>query len=320
MHYLSKQHIESLERNWKALSLCITEAVECMNNHDYAQPVKPYLRYRDLRNRIIAMPAFVGGKVDVAGIKWIASFPLNHEKGLDRAQSVTILNDAGTGVPFCIINTSLISAIRTAAVSMAVLEKCLEARPARGPLKVGMTGFGPIGQLHYEMVSDLLGERLESFSIYDIRNTQSQADHPGPKVKFVQSYTEAYNDADIFITATTATQRYITQDPKKGSIHLNVSLRDYDPCIIGAIDKMIVDNWEEVCRENTDIEQMALTKGLRKEHTLDIVDVICGEALKSAAPGSTVMFNPMGMAIFDMVIAKHYYQLALQHSVGCSLN
>lgn len=49
----------------------------CLANNEFAQPIKPYLRYNNLKNRIIAMPAYAGGECDMAGIKWIASYPDN---------------------------------------------------------------------------------------------------------------------------------------------------------------------------------------------------------------------------------------------------
>ncbi len=141
-----------------------------MRDNDVAQPIKPYLRYRDLANRIIAMPAFVGGDIAIAGIKWIASFPANIQKGIPRAHSVTILNAADTGAPLCVVNTSLISGIRTAAVTGVVLREYLENINHVAPLKVGITGFGPIGQLHLDMLSHIAADRVEEVRIYDIRS------------------------------------------------------------------------------------------------------------------------------------------------------
>src|SRR5688572_18759407 len=114
MIYLNENHIKAIGINWSEIIETIRDAVIAMSHGDFAQPIKPYLRYKDPVNRIIAMPAYVGGKSSSSGIKWIASFPNNLARSLPRAHSVTILNRVDTGVPFSIINTPIISAIRTA--------------------------------------------------------------------------------------------------------------------------------------------------------------------------------------------------------------
>jgi len=167
MKYISEQDIQQFPLDWNAQIDCIKAACFAVSNADYSQPIKPYLRFRDLSNRIIAMPAFIGGELNSAGLKWIASFPKNLQKGLQRAHSVIILNDVETGAPYCIINSGTVSGIRTAAVTGLMLKEWLKAR-TEGSVNVGMTGFRPIGRLHYKMARSVLGDRLKSFRLYDL--------------------------------------------------------------------------------------------------------------------------------------------------------
>ncbi|HMQ61518.1 MAG TPA: hypothetical protein PKE06_12670 [Flavilitoribacter sp.] len=318
MYYLNSKHIQSIPRDWDQLALVIEEAVSCMGNEDFAQPVKPYLRYRNLQNRIIAMPAFIGGQINFSGIKWIASFPGNLEKGEKRAHSVSILNEADTGIPRCMINTPIISGIRTAAVTGAVIKKVMEARGTeQKDLIAGMTGFGPIGQMHLEMLQAILGNNLKEVRIFDIRpfDEVAGAQQTISGGRPVSTFEEASNGVDIFITATVSDKPYFNRPPKPGSLHLNVSLRDYVPDFMDFVDLMIVDDWDEVCREKTDIEMMAIHKGLKKEDTVNLVDVFCNGALNRLDQNEVVMFNPMGMAVFDIAIGAWYYEKAKELAI-----
>ncbi len=321
MYYLNTKNLEDIRRNWIELTDAIRDAVHSLDAGEFAQPIKPYLRYRDRTNRIIAMPAFVGGEVNYAGIKWIASFPRNIDHGVKRAHSVSILNEADSGIPKCIINTTLISGIRTAAVTGLVIREFLKHRPDMDNIVVGMTGFGPIGQLHLEMVEALLGDRLQEFRIYDLRPIDRDLIPPtiAHKVRIAKSHEAAYEGTDMFITATVSKKPYISLPPKPGSLQLNVSLRDYVDEYVKYVDLVMVDDWEEICREKTDIEMMHLNQGLQEEDTVNLTDVFCRGAMEKIKPTDVVMFNPMGMAIFDIAVGAYYYQLAQESEIGMLL-
>ena len=65
--------------------------------------------------RINAMPGYIGGEYDMAGIKWIGSGPMNYKKGLHRASVTIILNDPDTKLPLCIADGTKVSTMRTGA-------------------------------------------------------------------------------------------------------------------------------------------------------------------------------------------------------------
>ncbi len=308
MKYIERNNIVNYGIKWGETIKVIEKAVRCLEDRDFAQPIKPYLRYRDLNNRIIAMPAFLGGEFNVSGIKWIASFPENINKGIPRANSVVILNNADTGEPLCTINTPLLSIIRTASVSGLIIKKFLEVRK-RENLKVGIIGFGPIGQNHLKMCLELLQEKINKIYLYDIRDIDKKLidDSILDKVIICKSWEEAYLDSDIFMTCTVSKAPYIDKPPKQGSLHLNVSLRDYKTIALKYFENSIlVDDWEEVCRENTDIEKMYLEKAITKEKTHSIIDIVCKNYMETYDETQPVIFNPMGMAVFDIAMAKYY--------------
>lgn len=318
MIYLNDEIIKKLNVSWDNNIQVIIDAIQCLRLNNTVQPIKPYLRYGDVKNRIIAMPAFVGGNINKAGIKWIASFPDNIHKGLARAHSVIVLNDADTGVPAGIINSGSISAIRTASVSGFIIKQFTEQRKSAN-LRIGIIGFGPIGQHHLSMCNQLMGDRIEKVLLYDKNPIQKESipDDLKAKVVIAEDWEQAYSEADIFITCTASKECYIDKKPKDGSLHLNVSLRDYKPDVFPWFAKaIIVDNWEEVCRENTDIEVFHKVNGLQKADVKEIQDVFTNDFFASLTENQPVMFNPMGMAVFDIAMADNFLKLAQEANAG----
>jgi 2,3-diaminopropionate biosynthesis protein SbnB len=321
MLYLDTSDLHHMGVRWDDVAPAIEQAIRCMRGGDAAQPIKPYLRYRERTNRIIAMPAFCGGAVNMAGIKWIASFPGNLARGLPRAHSVVVLNESETGRPLAVIDGADLSAIRTAGVSAVMLRHFDRMRPF-AEAQVGITGFGPIGQRHLSMISALLADRVAEIRIYDRKQTIDPAALPvSPRIRVVSDWRDAYDGADVFITCTVSTERYVDRPPKRNALLLNVSLRDFNPSIFPHVSQgLVVDEWAEVCREDTDIEVMHRMCGLEPKQTLSLAEVVLDGALRRVPDGAAVMFNPMGMAIFDIAVASHYYREALRKGVGVDLD
>jgi ornithine cyclodeaminase len=318
MIYLNEKSIHATGIDWEKMIDIIEEAVTCLDTGEFAQPIKPYLRYRDLKNRVIAMPAFIGGPFDTAGIKWIASFPDNIKKGIPRAHSVVILNKAGTGEPVGIINTALLSILRTASVSGLMIRYFDKVRPLKH-INLGIIGWGPIGRYHFKMFTSRFGDKISKIFLYDLRKIDKSAiDSPyKDKIIIANSWEEAYDDADVFITCTVSKAPYIDQPPKKASLQLNVSLRDYKTGVYPHVkESIIVDNWEEICREKTDVEMMHIEKGLEKEDTKSIIDVVVNHCMNGYTDDTPIMFNPMGMAVFDIALGAYYLKEATRKNKG----
>ena len=85
---------------------CIAVVRDAYLAHARGQSVNPdsyFLRLPDKPDcRIVALPAFLGDGYQVAGLKWIASYPGNVQRGFPRASAVLVLNSYDTGYPFAV--------------------------------------------------------------------------------------------------------------------------------------------------------------------------------------------------------------------------
>ena len=66
--------------------------------------------------RFMAMPAYLGGKHQLAGMKWYGSNIENKEKGLPRSILMMMLNDKDTGAPLALMSANLLSSYRTGGI------------------------------------------------------------------------------------------------------------------------------------------------------------------------------------------------------------
>src|ERR1043165_3642095 len=147
---------------------CIDVVRDAYLAHAQGQSVNPdsyFLRFPDKPDcRIIALPAYLGNGFGVAGLKWIASFPGNVQRGFPRASAVLVLNRNDTGYPFAILESSIISAARTAA--SAVLAAYWLSGRSRRAHSLGIVGTGFIARHVYEFLIDT-GWAIEEVRLYD---------------------------------------------------------------------------------------------------------------------------------------------------------
>lgn len=315
MLYLNNEDFSKISISWNETIGVIERALFCISKGDYSQPLKPYLRFKKDENRIIAMPAYVGGDIEAAGIKWIASFPKNIEKNIPRASSVTVLNDTNTGEVLAAFNSPMISIIRTASVSGYLIKKYLEFCDSNR-FAIGIIGGGPIGQHHIKMCKEIMNNKITKIYFYD----RKKIDIPDGEISVCDSWQEVYEKADIFITCTSSQTRYIDIPINKRKLILDISLRDFKKEAMKSFSRpFIVDDWEEVNRENTDIEYFAKIGDIRKENSITLCDIINSNLSVYYNEKDTIFFAPMGMGVFDVSIADYYYKFAQNNNIGVVL-
>ncbi|WP_067488566.1 2,3-diaminopropionate biosynthesis protein SbnB [Actinomadura hibisca] len=282
--------------------------------HGEGRTVNPdsyFLRFPDQpANRIIALPASVGGEVDAHGIKWISSFPGNVANGIPRASAVLILNDTETGYPFACLESSIISAARTAASAALAAARLADARGAR-PRSVGFFGVGLIARyIHTYLagngfefdelhVHDLSREHAEGFQGYLERTEKGQ-------VTIHENAEDLVRASDLIVFATVAGEPHVT-DPAwfaHNPLVLHVSLRDLSPEIILA-SYNVVDDVEHCMKANTSPHLAEQQVGNRDFVAGTLYDVLEGKTKPPA--DKPVVFSPFGLGVLDLAVARYVY-------------
>ena len=290
-------------------------------------PHSSFLKFpANQRNRIIALPAYLGQEFDVAGVKWISSFPGNLEHKLSRASAVVILNSPLTGRPQAIIEGSIISAKRTAA-SAVLAAKHLLGTDSRKEVSAGILGCGLI---NLEVVRFLLAAcpQIRKLNAYDIGpqrarqfKSSCEAMYDQLKVNVVSDVDELLSKSTLISIATTAIKPYVfdLSACAPSSIILHISLRDLSPEVILSCDN-IVDDIDHVCRAQTSIHLAEQLAGNRDFIRCTLADVIRGEAASRTSTKGIVVFSPFGLGVLDLAVAQYVRELAFKNNVGIVIN
>lgn len=310
-----------LEGRETELVQAVRLAYEAHGRGESSLPHSNFLRFpKEDRNRIIALPAFLGDGWEVAGIKWVASFPGNLQLGLERASALVVLNSARTGRPEAILEGSLISARRTAA-SAALAAKCLhDGRPVA---RVGVVGCGLIS---FEITRFLLAvwPELRNFVVFDLDPARAQqfADKvrtlkDGVEIEVAASLKEVLRSAPVISMATTAITPHIDDlsDVAPGSTILHISLRDLTPEVILGCDN-VVDDVDHVSRAQTSVHLAEQLVGHRDFVRCNLADILSGRAPARRDADSIAVFSPFGLGILDLAVAKMVLDLGRERGQG----
>ncbi|MDB4951187.1 MAG: ornithine cyclodeaminase [Gemmatimonadetes bacterium] len=272
-------------------------------------PHSTFLRFPDgPRDRIIALPAYLGGESPVAGVKWIASFPGNLQRDLPRASAVMVLNSAETGRAETILEASTISAKRTAA-SAALAAQRLCAPGSAGP--TGVVGCGPINLevVRFLSAAGVGSRRVVAFDLDPSRAEQFRErcrdEVGGVEVEVVGALHEVLRACPLVSMATTAAVPHVfdLSVSPPGAVILHVSLRDLSPEIILAAYN-VVDDVDHVCRAETSIHLAAQAAGHTGFVSCTLGDILLGRDVPRRDPERLAVFSPFGLGMLDLAVAR----------------
>lgn len=293
--------------------------------HDQGKVILPYKTVLDMgereRGRGNAMPGYVGGDYNVFGIKWIAGFPNNPQAfGLPRATGLFILNDAEKGIPLAVMDCTLLSAMRTGAVT-GVGAKYL-ARPDSA--SVAMIGTGVQARTQLEALRIVL-PGLKEVRAFDIRREAAQKfaeetrGRHGLSARAVDSAEKAVRDADVVVTVTVADEP-IVKDAwmKPGSFFAAVgSYQEEEFEVVTRSDLVVVDGLEHVLHRETPVIALMIRQGLiREDQVVELGQIIGGQRPGRTRADQRIFFSPIGMAIEDICLSYRVFRLAEEKGIG----
>ena len=296
--------VESLEVTFRAKGEGRTE-----------MPPKPGIHPGGGDSFLHAMPAYIPD-LKSAGIKWVAAFPDNPQKGLPYISGLVIFNDVDTGLPLAVMDGVWMTAMRTGAAT-ALSAKFL-ARPESSV--VGVLGCGVQGRSNVEALNVLFP--LKEVRAYDV-NAESVGQYVADistrldlEVKSVATPREAVSGCDMVVTAGPMLKKpHATIQADWLDEGAFASLVDFDsywhPDAMAQATKF--------CTDDTVQFQMYRKIGYFPEIPelyADLGELVSGQKPGRQTPEERTMAANLGLALDDMTVAPLLYRRAVDKGIG----
>lgn len=311
------------------MSLAVPTMEEVFRLHykqDYVLPRKSVLRWGDhaseaVKGRINALPGSIGGDIQAVGIKWLGSSPQNPGRyNIPDANGVIILNDPETLAPMAIMDANVISAARTGA-NTAVAAKYLAKKDSAivGLIGAGVQNRTQLLALHYVF------PHLSEIRIYDINAERAEifAQEMSAKIRkpvtVANSAAEAVSGADIYVTATVATQPIIKAEwLVPGVFYSHVGNHECEFEAIQKLDKIVVDSWEGVKHRQVGSLAIMYQAGLLTDAAIyaELGKIVSGDIPGRENDNEIIYLNTVGMGIEDVALAYKVLQRAREMKLG----
>lgn len=293
--------------------------------------------------RFMAMPAYLGGKFDMAGMKWYGSNCENKEKGLPRSVLMLTLNDKDTGAPLAYMSANILSAYRTGAVP-GVGYKYFAKEDAK---TVGIIGPGVMSKTALSAIM-AVRPNIETIKVKGRGKASLQKfiDHvkeqyPKVDVYSVDTIEEAVRDSDIISASTSTTTGnpdiypYIAEEwIKPGAVISSTAALRFDDDFIINRARTVTDNimlyeaWEEEMKPNAyntvpipavRVMDLIAEGKMTADQIDDLGDVLMGKIPVHRKEDEVIIYSVGGMPIEDIAWGSIVYRNALKKNIGTKL-
>lgn len=286
---------------------------------------------------------YLKGDINVFGLKLVSWFGNNIKKNLPALNGTIMIFDSETGLPLSILSATYITCLRTGAAG-GVGIKHLARKDSENLLLIG-AGHQALYQLAGALT---VLDNIRKVAVYDPIDYQSSLNFcssarsrllsllsENSKVTEGNAMTDKFNiqfeavrdiqtavgQADIIVTVTPSRKPLIKKEWVKKGTHLNCigsdmeGKQEIDERIF-SMARVFVDDLNQAV--NVGETEIPIKKGIiRKEDIIgEIGNVILGKLPGRISDDDITIFDSTGIALQDLVTAKHVFDLAEERKLG----
>lgn len=290
-------------------------------------PLRSNVAISAYNGQILCMPGYVASESAALGVKIVAVYPDNIDKGLPVVPASMLVISPETGILEAVIDGTYLTQLRTGAVQGAGTDVL-----ARKDARIGAL-IGTGGQAMMQLAAMLEVRNFEEIRIYDrnIEAAKSFAEkmqahfnpHFDTTLLTVDSAKAAVTDSDVITTVTTSRKPTFDFNNIKKGAHIN-GVGAYTPemceipheCVIGA-SRIIFDTTKGVMAEAGDFIQ-PLEKGLVTEADYhgELGQVLNGDIVGRENDEQITIFKTVGSAVLDVMTAQRILSKSYGKGIG----
>jgi ornithine cyclodeaminase/alanine dehydrogenase-like protein (mu-crystallin family) len=284
---------------WDSLIDAMEPALAAFSAGKVIQPVRNMLTIEEGKRYLGIMPAVTP---DEMGLKLVSFYPGNAGTKVPTHLGIILLSRPDTGEPIAVMDGRLITEMRTAAVSAAVVRRVAP----KSTSVLALLGSGVQASAHLEALSRV--RQFDEVRVWS-RTPRSAGQFAEAHGAVAAADVErAVQDADVIVTATNAIDPFLKGAwVKPGTLVVAVgsprpTWREMDDPLMQTA-TLIVDSREAVLKESGDVILS------RAPIYAEVGEIFAGT--KSPPQGRTVVFKSVGIAVEDIAAASLVYRASL---------
>ena len=323
--FLSKEDVEALDLGLQETMDAIEAGLKAHGEKKVIMPSKDHL-VLDFPERLFNILKGCVEPMHVAGVKVIGDFQKNYEHGLPSELALITLYDPDTGAPFAIVDGTLITWMRTGAVT-AIGAKYLANERPRVLAHIGARGTAWYNVPMLDLLFDFEEIRVTSKRPASReRFAAEMSARLNKKITITENCGDAVREADIIIDASRLLQEEVLVPDRL--VKPGALIQPYGAVMSVArslpfsVDKLVVDDWNQ-CQQSKYGQFAGLIQAgeLRGEHVYaEIGEIVAGIKPGRQTPHERILFWHKGFAVSDIMLGHLAYQKARARGIGTTLS
>ena len=309
----SKTVLESPAADLSHAAKVVEKLFEARREGSAASAQEVPMRPRAIESAFYSLPALIESE-GIAGIKWTT----HARAGNPYTKPLVILNDLRDGTPLALIDGWVISAVRTAAVSLAFyrhlegLEKnavllCGAGHQAEWQGLALFERFADLGRLYIWSRKPEHAEDCRRRILVRLEASGRTAD-----IRIVNNFRDALEDVDFVVGATSADEPYLQKKDLAGCGYVHIGMNDASREALLSYPSIICDEFESAKLKSA----QSLFRLWRRDNSVEERIVLLEEYEGVIPIGERFCFDAFGLSIFDLGLAAEAYRYALACGKG----